>query len=70
MTNQFQSFDEKTREKFKQQEGENLRLQSQIDHERKDNAKLTKFYLELADKLARIYSHVGLEETYLDLNKI
>lgn len=58
--------DEFTKEEFKLQGIENMKFQSQIDYEKKDNTTMRKKYLELMERLNTLYLNVGLEDPNLE----
>ena len=58
--------DEFTKEEFKLQGIENMKFQSQIDYEKKDNSTMRKKYLELMERLNNLYLNVGLEDPNLE----
>ena len=58
--------EEFTKEEFKLQGIENMKFQSQIDYEKKDNSTMRKKYLELMERLNNLYLNVGLEDPNLE----
>lgn len=67
--NELQKVEDFSEEEFKKQDSENVKLQGEINQEKKDSSKLSKHYLELMNRLSILYTHVGLENTHLDLSK-
>lgn len=64
--NELQKVEDYVNSEFMNQNSENLKLQNQIDQEKKDNSKLTKKYLELIERLSNLYTYVGAEDPNLE----
>ena len=61
--------DKKIDDDFKKQDNYNVTIQMEINEEKIKLMDRQKYYLSLVSRLSHLYSHVGLEDPNLDMNK-